>query len=234
MERREFLRACTAGASLACADLAANPTRDAKPRLYTRTRLVGSDGKPLTAAKLSLNTSYVFEYPFESTPCFLLRLDRAVPPVSGLKTEAGSGYAWGGGVGADKAIVAYSAICAHKLAYPSQQVNFINFQAKAGPKHTQDRVIACCADGSIYDATAGAKVLAGPAPQPLATILLEHDTKTDGLTAIGTLGGEKFEQFFSQYAFRLQLERGKRAKNESGDTARVVPIEQYTRQSASC
>ena len=51
-------------------------------------------------------------------------------------------------------------------------------------------------------------MLAGPAPQPLAAILLDYDAGSDELTAVGTLGGEMFNQFFAKYAMKLALEGG--------------------------
>jgi Rieske Fe-S protein len=46
-------------------------------------------------------------------------------------------------------------------------------------------MIHCCAEHSEYDPAAGAKVMAGPAKQPLATILLDYDATTDELSATG-------------------------------------------------
>jgi hypothetical protein len=95
-------------------------------------------------------------------------------------------------------------------------------------------VISCCSDRSVYDPAAGARVVSGPAPQPLATILLEHDPKSDEATAIGTIGGEMFEEFFRRFEFRLQLERGPRAKSTvEGDTV-VKTLETYSTQWARC
>ena len=69
-------------------------------------------------------------------------------------------------------------------------------------------MIHCCADHSVYDPSAGARVISGPAPQPLAAILLEYDTEHDELTAIGTVGAEQFDAFFRKYDFKLALEYG--------------------------
>jgi arsenite oxidase small subunit len=95
-------------------------------------------------------------------------------------------------------------------------------------------VITCCSDRSVYDPAAGAKVVSGPAPQPLATILLEHDPKADELFAVGALGGEKFDDFFAKYAFRLQLEMGNRSKASIDGTTVVRPLDNYSTQWAKC
>jgi hypothetical protein len=95
-------------------------------------------------------------------------------------------------------------------------------------------VITCCSDRSVYDPAAGAKVVSGPAPQPLATILLEHDRKKDEVFAVGTFGGEMFTEFFRKYDFRLQLEMGSRAKTSVEGTTVVRPLANYSAQWAQC
>src|SRR6185436_1402830 len=103
---------------------------------------------------------------------------------------------WPGGVGPRGSIVAYSAICAHKLTYPTRDISFISYRAEKTVGNKFANVIHCCSEHSQYDPAAGARVVAGPAPQPLAAILLEHDAGTDEIYAVGTLGGEMFNEFF--------------------------------------
>ena len=81
---------------------------------------------------------------------------------------------------------------------------------------------------------AGARVLAGPAPQPLAAVLLEWDAKTDQLHAVGMQGGEMFKAFFEKYAFKLETEYGKRATAASGATTVVQPAAAYSKQWQTC
>ena len=123
-------------------------------------------------------------------------------------------------MGPARAIVAFSAICAHKLAYPTRDVSFIRYQPQRSA--TSDaRVIHCCADHSVYDPASGARVLAGPAPQPLAAILLEYDAATDELAALGTVGAEQFDAFFAKYEFKLALDHGQgKARRPVGATRR--------------
>ncbi|HXN15732.1 MAG TPA: hypothetical protein VN878_05095, partial [Usitatibacter sp.] len=151
-----------------------------------------------------------------------------------LRTEAGELYRWEGGVGANKSVVAYSAICAHKMTYPTKQVSFIAYRDAPSPVAGRGKVIACCSERSVYDPAAGARVLSGPAPQPLATILLEHDRKADTLYAVGTFGGEMFEQFFRKYQFRLRLEMGARANAAIEGTSVVRELGDYSMQWAKC
>ena len=96
------------------------------------------------------------------------------------------------------------------------------------------KVITCCSDRSVYDPAAGARVVSGPAPQPLATILLEQDPKSGALSAVGTFGGEMFAEFFRKYEFRLQLEMGPRARQQVDGTAVVRTLDNYSTQWAKC
>ena len=68
--------------------------------------LTNERGYAIKTASLAAQTNYVFHYPFEATPVFLLDLGKAVLPNAGsLKTKSGESYAWPGGVGAKKSIV---------------------------------------------------------------------------------------------------------------------------------
>ena len=233
MERRTFLGACAllSGAALAPGAGAA----DAPPRLYARTRLVDAQGTPLRASAIARDVNYVFQYPYAATPCFLLRLGAPVAPAAALKRQDGTAYAWQGGVGAERTVVAFSAICAHKLAYPTREVSFIRYQPQRSAT-SSGKVIHCCADHSVYDPAEGARVVAGPAPQPLAAIVLEHDPSSDGLFAIGTQGPEQFDAFFAHYAMKLTLEYGSAAKARAPveGTSVVRELTAYCRNTVQC
>ena len=233
MERRDFVKLCAASAAATGLPTAADAAT-LKARLYRRALLVDERGQPIRAASLQVGLTYVFDYPYAATPCFLLRLASPAPGGIELKTEGGGAYRWEGGVGPDRTIVAYSAICAHKMTYPTRQVSFIGYRHAPSPVAGPGRVITCCSDRSVYDPSAGARVVGGPAPQPLATILVEHDAKADELWAAGTFGGEKFEQFFSAFGFRLQLEMGDRARTAVDARAVVRELARYSAQWAQC
>jgi hypothetical protein len=113
-------------------------------------------------------------------------------------------------------------------------VSFIGYRHTPSPVAGKGKVITCCSDRSVYDPAAGARVLSGPAPQPLATILLEHDARADEVFAVGTFGGEMFAEFFRRFEFRLQLEMGQRARAEVDGTAVVKPLAAYSTQWAKC
>lgn len=233
MKRREFIRVCASG--LAAAGVAPGQSaQTAAPHFYARTKLVDPQGKPLRASAVPANKNLIFLYPFASTPCFLLNLGKRAKPRAALKTAGNQTYEWTGGVGPSGSIVAYSAICAHQLAYPTRQISFISYRNEPSERNKHAQVIHCCAEHSQYDPAEGARVVAGPAPQPLAAILLEHDAKTDELTAVGTLGGEMFNQFFTKYEFKLSLEHGGAARQSVSSITTVTELDTYCRQQVRC
>lgn len=234
MERRDFLKACAATCAIGAPDVLA--ASDLKPRFYSRARLVDDVGRPMKASELIVDRNYIFHYPFESTPCFLLNLGKPTVRDVDLKTEGGGAYRWPGGVGANRAIVAFSAICAHRLNYPTPQVSFISYRDKASASATaKANLIHCCSEHSEYDPAAGAKVMSGPAPQPLSAILLDYDAKADALYATGTLGGELFDAFFQKFDFKLALDHGgSKARQRIADRAVVRELQNYCKQQIRC
>ena len=231
MERREFVTFCAATAAAAAAGAVA---AESQPRFYARARLVDGKGAPLLGKSIPAERNLIFHYPYAATPCFLLNLGRPVPATAHLQTANKQTYAWHGGVGAEHSIVAYSAICAHRLTYPTKDISFISYRAEKSARNKFGSVIHCCSEHSQYDPAAGARVLAGPAPQPLAAILLEHDAASDEIHALGTLGGEMFNEFFDKYAFKLQMDLGNAARSAAGTACTVHPLEDYCRQQVKC
>lgn len=234
MQRRSFMASC----GLAIGALAANPSlalaAEMSPRRYRRVRLVDDSGAVLRASAIEPGSQLVFHYPYSATPCFLLRLDRPVPGHSGLRTEQGESYSWQGGVGPERSLVAYSAICAHKMTHPTPAVSHIAFRPRRSEQEPAGGVIICCSENSRYDPLHGATVLSGPARQPLAAILLEHDPATDALYAYGTLGGEMFERFFKEFERRLSLQYPDgAAATASGDVV-AVPLDRYSANVVHC
>jgi arsenite oxidase small subunit len=234
VRRRLFLGACAASAVLASAQ--ATGARDLRARLYARTRLVDTAMQPLAAARLAAGRNYVFHYPYQGTPCFLIELGRETGRDVRLRTEDRRPYEWPGGVGPRRSIVAYSAICTHRLTYPTPQISFISFRPRStAGRAARPETIHCCSEHSQYDPAAGARVVGGPAPQPLCAILLEHDPATDGLYALGTLGGEMFDTFFSKFESKLELDYGgRRARQRTGERAIVMDLESFSRQQVRC
>lgn len=231
MERREFIRVCAASALTSALPAAA---ADAKPHLYARARLVDLHRQPLKGRSLAAQRNFIFHYPFAATPCFLLNLGKPTRPAAALKTADAQSYRWEGGVGADRSIVAYSAICAHKLSYPTRQISFISYTTEPMRQNGHAQVIHCCSEHSQYDPFEGAKVVSGPAPQPLAAILLEYDAPNDELYAIGTLGGEMFNEFFRRFEFQLSMVHGGRTRQAVEGSCVVAELTQFCRQQVKC
>ena len=149
MERRQFLTTCAALSGVAGLP-ALSAWADTAPRFYDRATLVDPKGAPLRARDVKDETNYVFQFPYVGTPCFLLKLARPVNATATLKREDGLTYEWRGGVGPARSIVAFSAICAHKLAYPTRDVSFIRYQRKPSTNSVA-QAIHCCAEHSVYD-----------------------------------------------------------------------------------
>src|SRR5262245_45915980 len=233
MERRDFLKACAAGAAAGFGGAPA-VAADARPHLYQRALLVDGKGQPLRAKAIPANRNLIFHYPYASTPCFLLNLGKPAKVSAQLKTVDNQPYEWRGGVGDARSVVAYSAICAHKLTYPTRDISFISFRSETSARNRHGNVIHCCSEHSQYDPAEGAKVVAGPAPQPLATILLEWDAARDEIAAVGTLGGEMFNEFFAKYEFKLALDGDNTPRRRVEGRATVVELENYCRQQVKC
>jgi len=232
MERRDFIKACAATCALGAPDVVR--AEDLKPRFYSRVQLVDEGGRPLRAADLAVRRNYIFHYPFEATPCFLLNLGEPTVRDVALKTEHGSAYRWAGGVGPKRSIVGFSAICSHRMSYPTPQITFISYRDKATAA-SRANLIHCCSEHSQYDPSSGARVVGGPAPQPLSAVLLEYDAKSDGLQAVGTLGGEMFDAFFDKFGFKLALEQGgSSARRPVAGRAVVKDIQNFCKQQVRC
>lgn len=242
MDRRRFIKLCaTAGALVAArpATLAATPgpLQPARP-----SRLVHPDGTPLAPADLQVGRSYVFHYPYRATPCFLIDLGKRVEPTEDLVTEDGRQYRWQGGIGPRRSVVAFSAICAHKMSYPTPSASFINYRHTpvsyvddARRRKQQEQVIYCCSEGSAYDPAAGGRVLGGPAPQPLAAVALSYDDRDGAFVATGTYGGDMFERFFDEFGFQLALQhRSDDIRRPVDGSTEVMLLEEYSASARQC
>lgn len=221
--------ACVAGAWVASSALPVVAAGEVQS--YPRSLLVDPTGSPWSARRLKVGEAFLFNYPYTVTPVFLFAFESDVKPAE-LVTEDKRHYAAPAGVGPNRSIVAFSAICAHKLMYPTSAFSFIGLRSGQGsePAH----VIHCCGDNSRYDPLHGARVIDGPAPQPLAAVLLEWDASRDQLYAVGTRGGEMFDAFFKKYAQKLEFENGSSQRKPSGPTAMVQPAGNYSREWRRC
>jgi Rieske Fe-S protein len=215
---------------------------DAPIKYYERVLLTDSAGTPITSNMLNVGESYVFNYPYITTPCFLLNLGKPTARDTVLTTDTGSTYVWKGGCGPTHSIVAFCAICAHKMSHPARAVSFINYRHESvnfrnASEQSEERsqVIYCCSEKSVYDPADGARVLGGPAPQPLTTIVLEPDQRNGTIYAVGTSGGEMYQKFFNTFGFRLALEyETSDIRAPAKQSAEVVSITEYSRTQRMC
>jgi arsenite oxidase small subunit len=168
MERRTFLKlAAAAGGAITIGALLSTlkagtfvppPTAVAAWPIVTVTNI----------SKLTNLTPLVFYYPLTSTPNYLVKL----------------GVAAIGGIGPESDIVAFSAICQHLGCE-------YGFVAPGGspPCNTSYKAKIpmgyCCCHGSQYDFVHGAKVIGGPAPRPVPMVMLQLDTATGDISAVG-------------------------------------------------
>jgi Rieske Fe-S protein len=242
VSRRGFLKLCASTGALVAGSpsLLAQATPERVPA--TPATLVDLDGKPLRIEQLVVGDSYVFHYPYVSTPCFLIDLGKPALPQDSLETDDGQRYRWRGGIGPQRSLVAFSAICAHRMSYPTPSVSFIHYRHEPVAytdnemkTHRREQVIYCCSEGSVYDPAEGCRVLGGPAPQPLAAIDLALDEATGEIRALGTYGGDMFERFFERFGFQIALQRrDEDIRAPVGATTEVMPLKQYSANTNVC
>lgn len=237
MDRRTFMRTCagTVACSAVAGTLVERLAGAGELVTYQKSRLVDASGQPLKASELSTSEAYVFNYPMKGTPCFLIRLGSEARPAE-LKPKAGQPYAWSGGVGPQKDIVAYSAICPHQLAYTKKASSAISYQAGASEiAEGRKGMITCCAHDSVFDPANGASVVSGPAKQPLTAIRLEHDPADDGLYAVGVYGGALFDDFFKAFKADLNEQYGRGVYRQAAEsTVPATLLSKYDPSALAC
>ena len=243
MQRRKFVKICAsavAGVS-ASPELLARGDREWRP--YNRVALIDpKSNEPVSVSSLDVGETYLFHYPYISTPCFLIDLGEPITGQRNLKTRDGNRYRWPGGVGPKRSLVAFSAICSHKMSHPAPSVSFINYRHGKASFRNHDReiveeqgVIYCCSEKSVYDPARGAQVLGGPASQPLAAIELEYDAENDNLYATGTIGGEMFNRYFESFGQRLILDHGRTDIQQAAlQTSILMPLRDFCRNIIKC
>ncbi|MUM65889.1 Rieske iron-sulfur protein SoxL2 [Acidianus infernus] len=181
---------------------------------FPKSLLVDSSGSPILASKIPVNSPIItiYEYPLTGEPNFLLNLGDSsgkpvkLPPATVVVPQTGDKYTWPGGVGPYGSIVSYSAICQHLGCqppyihfYPPNHVNSAQESAPEPDTLTPQAVAAaqsnhipaifhCDCHGSTYDPYHGAAVLTGPTVRPLPATILEWDSSTDYLYAVGSIG----------------------------------------------
>jgi arsenite oxidase small subunit len=235
MDRRDFMKICSAGAVAVAAGSRSPMVYSGPAKDFAKVKLVDENGQPLKAASLGQKEAYVFNYPYAGIPCFLISLPDAAPAGEALKTSAGEDYSFTGGVGAKKNVVAYVAVCTHQFAYPKKSESQMGYNA--GNSETAGRAVSitCCSHNSAFDPAAGGKVLTGKASQPLPGIRLEHDPATDEIYATGMYGADLIDDFFKKFKVKLNAELGfGKYKEEVTGSTQAVPLSKYSASADSC
>ena len=141
---------------------------------FPRVQLLDLDGSPLTVTKAEAEYNVgtpdvlTFNYPLRNEPNFFLNLAPAAPGGPGATNVPF-------GVGTQKSIVAYSAICQH-LGCPAPALAYYppgTCSQSFGGNHPF--YIHCSCHGSTYDVANSAANLTGPAVLPLPQVTLETD-----------------------------------------------------------
>jgi Rieske Fe-S protein len=240
--RRRFFKACLSTATVVATNPSLLAMAGTAARSYNRVMLTRQDDRPFTSQDLATGEFFIFNYPFVTTPCFLIDIGSPVEHKEFLQTASQESYNWPGGVGPNNSVVAFSAICAHKLSYPTRSTSFINFRPEEitytnrnDETVQQKQLIYCCSERSVYDPAKGAEVLGGPARQPLTTIIIEHQRETDQYYATATLGGELYDRFFDSFEFRIALEhKNNDIRKLTENFAAVYKPEYFTNNQVRC
>jgi len=236
MQRRDFLKIVGGGSLVAIAPSLIEGKLYANDgtmfQSYNKVQLLDSKGEPLLASKLTIEENYVFNYPHAGTSCLLIALPHATDKDIKLKSELDEEYLWKSGVGKNSHIVAYSAICPHQLTHINKEDAFLSYIPTNGKTMAckKDSVIVCGSHLSAYEPSKGCKLIAGPAPQPLASIVLEHHDD-DTLWAVAVLGPDKFHDFFKSFKPELKQQYGgkRKAKKLVSDSTEVMELSNFTK-----
>lgn len=202
---------------------------------FPAAKLTNKSGAPLKSADIPAGEAMVFSYPLAGVPCFLVNLgDRPSKSNTALKNEDGE-YQWQGGVGPKERFVAFVAICTHQMSYPQPKVSYLRYAASGSELAGGSGKIVCCAHGSVYDPTAGAKVVVGPAPMPLLPVRLVYDPASDELSADGMMGMVFVKRFFKTYKADLIARFGPGGyRQEVGEKTACIPLSQYSGMVPAC
>lgn len=230
MDRRQFAKLC---AGAACAHSLG--AWAASVQAYRPSALVDEGGQPLKASAVPVDEAMVFAYPYQGVPCYLINLGRPAAQPVALTAPDGSSYQSPNGVGPGQRLVAFVAICTHQLTYPTPRISLLRYAPSGSEISQKPNRIVCCAHGSVFDPSQGARQVAGPAPTALLPVMLEHDPETDQLTATGTVGEEFFQRFFKAYKGDLIDRFGPGGYRQPvSEQTRAVLLSRFSAQVPAC
>ena len=235
MERRNFLRlSATSAMAVAVAPSLITQKLYAEDgslfQTFEKVQLKDAEGNPLKSKALVVEENYVFMYPHAATPAIMVDLPAPTETNIKLKAEDGTEYVYKGGAGAKGTLVAYSAICAHQLTYPTASMSMFQYVPSTGKTLAYEKpgVFVCSSHLAAYDPRQGGKVVGGPAKQGLASIILEIDAE-DNIWAVAVLGPNKFQAFFDAFKQDLRKDYGRRgAKKLVKEETKVQPLKNFS------
>lgn len=146
---------------------------------YPKVQLMMEDGSPLKASSYPYGPNdvniHAFNYPLTNEPNLLLDLPGPAP----------------NGVGPNRSLVAYSAICQHLGCVPP----YVSYYApgQCGSYNGGKAILHCVCHGSSYDPAVaasggGASILSGPTVSPLPQVILQWEQSTDEVYAVSMTG----------------------------------------------
>lgn len=159
LSRRDFLKSSGGAATIPLMGVSgAAQALSAKEANSTATTLDYPVKTIGNVYELTPNQAVSFNYPDSGSPCALIKTGRKVP----------------GGVGPDKDIVAYSVLCTH-----------MGCPVSYSPK---EQVFKCPCHFSKFDTEKSGQMIVGQATENLPQIILNYNTDTGELTAVGVDG----------------------------------------------
>ena len=236
MERRQFLGTCAA-LSGAGGFPALSAWADTAPRFYERARARRRvPARRCACASLKDETNYVFQYPVRR---HAVLSSQARPPGRDV------GHAQARGrldvrVARRRRAATMRSSPSRRSARTSSPIRRATSRSSAtsGSRSSNSvaQAIHCCAEHSVYDPASGARVVSGPAPQPLAAILLEYDAGQDTLAADRHARRRAVRRVLPQVRIQARdgVRRGQGAPCRSESTTVVKELAQYCRQTIQC
>ena len=170
-------------------------------REYKRVLLTNESKEPFRASDIKKNENYIFFYPYHNIPVLLLNLNKTIEPMMVEQSEGVESYLHPGGIGKNKSIVAFLAVCTHEFVRPNPNESLVKYYPPGETSfiYGSDNVICCCAHGSTFDPSNAGNVLQFPAEYPLTTVELEWDSQTDFLYAKALIGwNPPFREIFKE------------------------------------
>lgn len=233
MDRRGFVKLCAGSAAMLV--MGAQVAWATGFEDLPRTLLTDANGKAFKTAELGTHEAYVFHYPYKGVPCFLINLGKPAAEGMRLNAEGTGDYDWPGGVGPQRNLVAYVAICSHQMSAPNKTASYLRYAKSGSELAGGESRIVCCAHASVFDPAQGAKVLGGQATYPLVPVRLEYDAANDTLAATGVAGLHLIQQYFKAYKRDLIEQFGAGVYREAvGDTSALQLLSQYSSMVPEC